>query len=133
MDVIDCEFKSMDPWIHGTRERVHAMSHGTFVASQQAGYRQSSHVVSATWTLASSTQKLPPTVPLSAISANYIMGSVDGNPFSFAGKKTVVIAGSAGIGRGIAELIAQLGGQVCAPLPFGTHTDMCTLLGQLNH
>jgi NAD(P)-dependent dehydrogenase (short-subunit alcohol dehydrogenase family) len=34
------------------------------------------------------------------------------NPFSFAGQKAVVIAGSAGIGKGIAELIAQLGGQV---------------------
>lgn len=36
----------------------------------------------------------------------------DGHPFSFVGKKAVVIAGSAGIGKGIAELIAQLGGQV---------------------
>lgn len=34
------------------------------------------------------------------------------NPFSFAGQKAVVIAGSRGIGKGIADLIVQLGGQV---------------------
>jgi hypothetical protein len=34
------------------------------------------------------------------------------HPFSFAGQKAVVIAGSAGIGKGITELIPQLGGQV---------------------
>lgn len=38
------------------------------------------------------------------------------HPFSFAGQKAVVIGGSAGIGKGIAELIAQLGGQVSAQL-----------------
>lgn len=38
--------------------------------------------------------------------------AVTEHPFSLAGKKAVVIGGSAGIGRGIADLIAQLGGQV---------------------